>query len=829
MKILKLSVAVVFLTSSFSLMNAQQSDSLKKEKSIEGVIIQGSSKKGNESNLLNTQKKSVEVIERVGSTQLAKQGIGDVAAAVTKATGTIKQEGSGQIFVRGLGDRYNATTLNGLPIPSDDPENKNIDLSIFKTSMVDYISLDKVYNPKLMGDFGGASINIVSKEYTGKPYIKVGVSSALNLQTFNQKEFKLQDGAPGFFGFKTTTFNKNNPGQAYPFTTKWNFKNADNPFNSGMNIEGGTNFDLGSGRLSLYGYAGFDNNYEYNEDGKIGFYNSVGEASKNLTVKRSLYETGTTALVSAVYKINANNKINFTSNYIHKSSQDVRLYHGFLREIGSDVLINRADNKITDTWINQLLGTHKLNSSWTFEWALNYNMLNSKRPDRMQNTIYAETHELIAGSAINNHRYFDELKDNTYQGYLHLTKEFNDNIKLSFGYDGSYKDRKFDDTTIGMNFSISPTVDPDDIDSFINSSNSDLFTYYTFQYGDSSNMYTPFFYNLKQFTQSGFANIDIKFSEKFVAQIGGRFDYINRKSEWFDAIYQDGKKDKSYSKPLGAVNLKYSLNDKQNLRFAVSKTYTLPQPKEIVPIGYYDIDNNTYGNEYVKPSDNYNADLKWEFFPKAGEVISVAAFGKYITDPIARTNYATASASDMTYMNIADWGYVYGAELEFRKDIFQWSNSKIYTFLNGTIMQTKQKLKSEEKIQAENGGKNIQFNGQMYDELQGAAKYSANVNLGYNHKWNEGKNDLDFVVSYAYVGRNLYALGTNNTGNFYQKDANLLDVVFNINLDNVGIGVHAKNLLNPHNTITQENSAGTFINRDYLHGREIGLSLSYKF
>ena len=116
-----------------------KSDSVKSEKKIDGVVIQGTTRKGAESNIIGLQKKSVEVIERVGSVQLEKQGVGDVSVAVTKATGSQKQEGSGQIFIRGLGDRNNSTTINGLQVPSNDPLYKNIDLSIIKTDMIDFI------------------------------------------------------------------------------------------------------------------------------------------------------------------------------------------------------------------------------------------------------------------------------------------------------------------------------------------------------------------------------------------------------------------------------------------------------------------------------------------------------------------------------------------------------------------------------------------------------------------------------------------------------------------------------------------------------------------
>ena len=187
----KLSIAVLFLTTSGTVLYAQETkkDTAKSEKKIEGVVITGSTKKGAESNIISLQKKSVEVIERVGSAQLTKQGVGDAATAVTKATGTQKQESSGQIFVRGLGDRYNSTTMNGLPIPSNDPLYKNIDLGIVKTDMIDYLSLEKVYTPRIWGDMAGANVDIVSKVYTGKPYFKVNLGSSVNFNAIQKNNF----------------------------------------------------------------------------------------------------------------------------------------------------------------------------------------------------------------------------------------------------------------------------------------------------------------------------------------------------------------------------------------------------------------------------------------------------------------------------------------------------------------------------------------------------------------------------------------------------------------------------------------------------------------
>lgn len=822
MKIRKLSVAVLFLISSSSLYYGQEikKDSVRNEKKIEGIELRGSLKKGSENNIISLQRKSVEVIERVGSVQLEKQGISDAATAVTKASGTQKQEGSGQIIIRGLGDRYNATTLNGLPIPSDNTEFKNINLGIFKTSIIEYISLDKVYSPKFSGDFGGANINIVSKEHSGKPYFKVGIGSSVNLQTFDKNDFKLQDGGPGFFGYKESTFRKGDPKVLYPFTTSWNFKNAANPFNSNMDFEGGARL----GKFSVFGYAGFENNYTYSA-GKEGFYDSTGDAIKDLNVERYVYSTNSTALLNVAYKINSKNKISLTSNFIHSSDQDARFFKGYMREIGTNIIINRGDNKITSTIINQLYGNHKVTDTWTADWGVSYNMMNSKRPDRLQNTFDANTLNLITGSTINNHRYFDELVDNTANGFLNITKEIN-NLKINFGYNGSYKDRQFDNTTIGLNFAIQAPVDPNNVDAFINPSNNGIIQYNTFR--NDSERYVPFNYSFKQNIQAGFVNLDYKFSDRFILQLGGRFDYVDMKSNWDDAIFGKDKSNKTYNKFLPALNAKYSINDRQNLRFSASKTYTLPQAKELVPTGYYDVTTNVYGNPFLFPSDNYNMDLKWELFSKPGEVLSVTAFGKYIENPIARTTYSTAASSDMTYFNIANSGYVAGAEIEFRKDIYKMENSKLYTFLNATYMKSEQKLKSEAEFATENGGKIVQFNGQTTDDIQGVADFLANVNLGYNQKLNSG-NTVDFVVSYSYVGKSLFSLGTNKVGNFYENPIHLLDANLKFNFNQIGIGINAKNLINSENKIEQVINNVGYTQRSYTQGRQIGLNLSYKF
>ena len=192
---------------------------------LKEIVAEAKVDKSDEVSLLNIQRKSVEIVENIGAVQLSKQGVGDIASAVTKATSTVKQQGSSTFSVRGLLDRYNTTTLNGLSIPSNDPENKNIDLALFKTDIVEYIGIEKVFGSTLSGDFGGANINIVSKEFSGKPYLNVSLGSSVNTQTLENKDFYTPVNY-NYFGFDKTSVPTNS------LTTyqadSWNFNKLDN-------------------------------------------------------------------------------------------------------------------------------------------------------------------------------------------------------------------------------------------------------------------------------------------------------------------------------------------------------------------------------------------------------------------------------------------------------------------------------------------------------------------------------------------------------------------------------------------------------------------------
>ena len=170
------------------------------EVSLEEVKVVGRKNRESENLLLIEQKEATVAVESIGAKELSAKGASDAEDAATKITGVAKQEGAKTLNIRGLGDRYNSTTLNGLPLPSNNAETKNIDLKLFTTDIIEYISVEKIFTSNLYADFAGANVNISSKKFLGRPFLEIELKTGTNTGIFNADKYFLQDG-PGFWGF----------------------------------------------------------------------------------------------------------------------------------------------------------------------------------------------------------------------------------------------------------------------------------------------------------------------------------------------------------------------------------------------------------------------------------------------------------------------------------------------------------------------------------------------------------------------------------------------------------------------------------------------------
>lgn len=815
------------------------------------VVVTHTVTKESETALLQEQQKAVEIKQAIGAEEISKKGISDVAAAVAKTTGISKQEGSGSIYVRGLGDRYNSTTMNGLPLPSNNPSKKNISLDIFSTDIVEYIGIDKTFNYKNYGDFAGANIDIVSKNYKGSGDLEIGTGFGINSNAISEDKFFLQDG-PTFLGFSNEPI-PNNALTGYNFNTSWDKQSA-TPVNSSLYVRGGKSFKTGeNSKLSIFLNASFDNGYTFKQGIRRGGVNTQAIAVKDLYRKSYDYQTNSNLLGNINYKINNNHNIRFNSMFINSSSQNHEEFSGILDAYGvaenGGGFIRRSTFDKTSLIVNQLLGEHKFNERTVFDWGISYNTLTNVIPDRMQNTFRPSinddpTSPLIASdnNQADNNRYFQEMTDDEVAGNFTLSYKFgkkeDDTYKGKFigGYSVRYKKINFDATQFNLAVNRNtpqPTVDLNYIDNYFNQNNlnAGLFSIRTFR-GDFSNpnALIPQNFNGEQVISAGFGAVEYQFSEKLFVIGAFRSEYIIQDIV-FDTSLKQGKKNFDTMEYLPSITAKYELNEKQNLKFAASKTYTLPQFKERAPFLYEEVGQSYFGNPFLYSSSDYNFDLKWEYFPKNGEVISVTGFGKYILNPINEATVASAT-NDISWVNSGEKAIGIGAEFELRKNIINIENStneqktNLSGGLNISYLHTNQDLDTEKVLRETERAITVAFTNKE-SRLTGASDLLVNADLSFNKDFSSEKS-LTATLAGTYFSDRIYALGVTGKGDLVDSDVIALDFVLKYKFNkNLGVGFSAKNITDP--TIERKQDIQNVVVDSYKKGRNFSISMKYTF
>ena len=797
------------------------------------VVIEKQVSRERETALLQQQKNAIEIKQNIGAQELSRKGIGDVATAVAKTAGISKQEGSNNVYVRGLGDRYNSTSMNGLPVPSNDPEKKNIFLDIFTTDIVDYISIDKVYSPRLFGDFAGGNVDIISKEYRGKGMFEVSVGSKINTNAVGKAgEFKLQDG-PSKSGFENYGYSPNAL-EAYTFTNKLNAQNESMvPANIGF--KAGKIVDIGEeGKLSLFGTANFSNGYEYRE-GVNQNISAQGAPLKAFNQERFQYTTNSTGMFNAAYRLNAKNKISYNFLFVNSSDQTRDTYTGFIRDVAEEGgIVQRGTYTKNALTINQLIGVHTIDSLTTIDWGLSYNTVKGDMPDRTQTTVKntADGIRIAQNNQTDNHRYFQKLTEDELAGNISITRKIGvdedgeSKGKITAGYQGRFKKRDFE--AIQFNFNNSEAgravpIDPNNLDAYFNAGNYNNY----FTIGSYAFM-TPQSYNGDQKIHAGYVNADYKLTPKLIASVGFRYEKVEQQVDYVTQ-FRNGSNTLSPNEYLPSVVLKYELNDKNNLRFAASKTYTLPQFKERSPFIYEDVTEIKFGNPSLYSSKDYNVDFKWEFFPEKDELISATVFGKFIQDPIAEVN-VSSTTNDISWVNIGDKGTVYGVEVEVKKNLFTFDSdftNKLSAGLNVAYMKTKQDIDAQKVFNDTKGTLNININ-DATSSFTGASDLLINGDVSYTKDW-DAERGLTATIMYSYYSDRLYALGIEQKGNLVDKGMGSLDMVFKTRLSrHFGIDLIGRNLLNPEFERVQENAGGDIPVVSFKRGAYIGLGVTYK-
>ena len=823
---------------------------------LQDVIVQATAvNREKETALLLDQKKAVEIKQSIGAQEMSRKGVSDVEEGLTKITGISKVESRG-LFVRGLEDRYNNLLINDLQAPSNSPFKKIIPLDLFPTDIVGVLSVYKTFNPNISGDFAGATINIE----TAQPRMsitKLGVGFGYTTGN-NGEDFLLSEDAnttQGFLGFLgkdrelPASYGGRPAGKIaspteYAASSKqnsWNVDESASPINNSITFLHAEKFKLNKDRSINYIFSlNADNNYQIRKGVDRTFNQGQGNYDNNLSTTKYTYATSFSGLAGAKYKSNRFG-LAFNTFYLRSTSSVIQDQLGYTNSLSTNPNILLRANQFEESkyWNNQLLANYDLteNGNHSIKGGVSYVKTAFGQPDRKFITgEKINDSEIITTYGGNNliRQFLDVSGDSYFSSMLEYNLKFTENQngksnKISVGYNGFSKEEISSYRFIFGKplVSTSYTTEINNINDQINQDvESGLLRFTEESTGDYKS-------KLYQMVNAGYVNAFFNFGEKWEVNAGVRAENSIREikyrqiSDAFTAKYRKITKEKLDILP--SLNLKYLVNENNNLRFAASKTVTKPVSIEVMPIQYVNPDGTVeLGNPDLDNSDNLNIDLKYEIFPNAKEMVAVGVFGKQINNPIERVFIPTASSGGQitTYQN-SKKATLYGAELEVLLQLSRISPAlSAFSFgFNTSLMQTEVEVDLVENP-LENNSKR---------DLQGAANWVVNSDLKYDFQFNEEmKNSISLV--YGVSGDRIYAVGTAGLDNIYEKPFHKLDFVWSSKLSkNIDLKLAVENILNPSFKRVLGSDSKVDITesdltvREFKRGTGFSLNINYTF
>ena len=797
--------------------------------SLDEIVVKSSSSKEKTSALILEQKKAVSIKTSIGAQELSVKGVSDAEGAVTKTAGVSK--GSKNIVVRGLGDRYNSTTLNGLPLPSDDPEYKNISLDFFDTSIIKNIGINKVFTSEINGDVGGANVDIASKELVKRSLVNLGVSLGANTQTIS-KEFLTIDGT-NRFGTQNSAIPVNDLGN-YSFGNSFKPNSQNFQLNNSISFAGGKKYDINDDTFSFFIVGGFDAGYNFLE-GNIKQTTSAGTVFQDQDFSRYDYNVSQILMANLQYKFDAGHSIAYNHLFIHNNKQSIGDYFGEVNpeQDGDLEFQRRQQTNNNEVYVNQLLANYKFSERLNFEAKGSLNFIRGNEPDRRTNKYLLRDgfYSPQTSSAGENERFFSKLEENDYAAkgkFSYKLKEDDEDVSvLEFGGDYRYTERLFSATIFNHDFSTRVAIDIDNPDAIFSQSSIDnnIFELETGRGSASNpNAFTPFTYRGKRQIFGAFGNVVYQLSDNLIASVGARFEKIQQRVTFNTNIAQSSVEGPSFldrTYVLPSFNIKYNFNENSIFRIAGSQTYTFPQFKETAPFKYQDITFSSQGNPDLKPSDNYNLDAKYEYYFSSSELITLTGFYKYIQNPISRSEIPSGG-NTLTYLNVGNDASVYGVELEARKKIINNEDKDLEVFagLNTSFLMSNVNLDKSSVAQFTN----------TTSDLEGATPFLVNADISLNKKINE--NTLISSLVFNYFSERVYSVGTRGFENVLEKGIPTLDLVSSYKFnEHYGLKLKATNLLNPDFQLTRAgfNGGENVVLRNYKKGVNLSLGFTYDF
>ena len=767
--------------------------------------------KENNTALILQQKNNASVSDGISSETIKKTPDRNTSDVIKRISGATIQDNKFAI-IRGMSDRYNAAFINGAPLPSSESDKKAFSFDIFPANLLDNIVILKTATPDMPGDFAGGVIQINTKSIPEKNAQSISISTGYNQQT-TFKDFRtykggkydwlgIDDGTRGDpKGIPETKLFSADKLDQIEYAKKVNYdwslqsKKTMPNFNLQYSLANvGKLFKKEAGSIFALTYNSTNNIFatnrrEFEEQG--GIY----DVAKTRDYIDTTYSNAilASALWNLAYKFNGNNQIGFKNLFSINSEDRV------ITRRGSQDIVTQTWERSTVRWFvqNQIYST-QLNGDHYFEpakikfkWVAGYSDIKRETPNLRRMTY-------VKNSPLED----DSVKYNAVIGttgtgaanagtmIFNTTKEKMQSIRYDVSRAFKLGDKTKHEVLVGGNHIFRDRIFYARLLGYtMYRKNSSLIENTDLKFLDESVIFAP--ENIGIQDNPGPRDGGFKLSEattekdNYAASSMLNAGYITLDSRLFDKLrFIYGARVESYRQRLSvtlfgeekisdttvvdilpSINAVYSVTEKTNIRLSFYQTVSRPEFRELAAFNFLDFNTtfNISGNPSLTRAKIDNYDARFEWYPGAGQVISVSGFYKKITNAVEQAIDASAQIKGLTFVNVALVENL-GVELEYRFKLSTLFNNDSSKFLSKTTLFSNfAYIKSEVDV-----SKIIDAEPRP---LQGQSPYIINAGIQYLD------NDKDWGVSLSYnvIGRRIVLVGGESEPSYWETPRHVID------------------------------------------------------
>ena len=820
-------------------------------KVLEGVMIVGKADRNTISAMTKLQQKSISMLTGITSQDIQRTPDRNTSDVLKRVSGTTVQDNK-FVVIRGLADRYNVALMNGLTLPSSEPDRRAFSFDIFPASMMSNLVIYKTATPDLPGEFAGGVIELNTKDVPDEPFFQVSLGSIYNsISTFQPYSFyegsntdvlgfdrsarPLQDGVtkaalngPDRFAVSKLVPNDWNVSQHSSMRPNYN-----------VNFSGGTTTKLFGNDLGMVGALTYSNNFKYFNQQRAE-YNV--DTTRLFTYNDASYQNDVSVggLLNLAYKIGENSKITL-NNIVNQRGEDL-----FILRDGIEIEQERFNTsyamwyKSTRLLSTQLRGEHGLGSNGiVLKWGGSVNSIDRTTPSFRRMTYYKnfDAQEgdpyfavIPVGAPSPNFagRFYSDQNELMYNANTDLSipyKLFKKQNSLKAGSFFEMRDRSFDARVFGYtvtNFSkFDQNIPTQGINSIFDPSNIGDNGMVLKESTNPNDSYTA-----GSTLSGGFLMFDQWLTSKLKVIVGARAENFIQKLETQTFGGKPVNIDQATLDILPSANFIYSVSENSNIRLSGSQTVIRPNFRELAPFSFYDFQLSAaiVGNPELLRTKITNFDLKYEIFPGANENISITGFFKNFDKPIEQF-YETLGAGTRNFnFKNATSAQNFGAEFEYRLRLSRISQYLSQFSLFGNLAYIRSTVDvSVDAASAANASDRA---------LQGQSPYIINTGISFT------SNDTKWGASILYnrIGRRIFLVGSNQYLDTYEAPRNVLDFQLTYKIFKDGeIKLNVQDVFNNAFVFYQDqNNSGDLDKPDtkiitFNPGTNVGIFFTYKF